>query len=45
MNECALCGRLAPSTSLRAACACLMLGCDGESGDECAEILLCTECV
>lgn len=47
--ECHLCGyeRLASEDGrfFDDACACLTPGCDGESGDECEEILLCSECV
>lgn len=47
--ECELCGyqrlRAGEGRVFEAACACLTPGCDGESGDECVEILLCFECL
>lgn len=47
--ECFLCGySRRPEVAGRPfehACACLTRGCDGESGDECEAILLCSECV
>lgn len=45
MGQCELCSRWFPVAALSLACACLMVGCDRESGDECEPILLCPECV
>lgn len=47
--ECHLCGYQRSSNDdgrrFKPGCACLTPGCDGESGDECGEILLCFDCV
>ena len=47
--ECHLCGYERSSDDdgrmFHPACACLTPDCDGESGDECGEVLLCDECL
>lgn len=45
MGDCELCRQRFLVVLLSLACACLMVGCNGESGDECEPILLCPECV
>lgn len=44
-GQCGLCWRYFPPEFLWRGCECLMPGCEGDSGDECGEILLCSECV